>query len=75
MKSVPKFLKVPFKNCMKLALLESLAREEDRQVRRWKLLLMLPRMLLHRKRGGQISKKQLLDRFDRNAAYTELVLS
>ena len=66
MKSVPKFLKLPFKNCMKLALEESLAREEDRQVRGWKLLLMLPRMLLHRKPGGgQISKKQLLDRFDR----------
>ena len=42
MKSVPKFLKWPFKNCVKLALEESLAREEDRQVRGWKLLLMLP---------------------------------
>ena len=65
MKSVPKFLKGPFKNCMKLALEESLAREKDRQVR-GKLLLMLPRMLLHRKPGGgQISKKQLLVRFNK----------
>ena len=66
MQSVPKFLKGPFKNCVKLALEEALAREEDRQVLGWKLLLLLPRMLLHRKPGGgQITKKQLLDKFDR----------
>ena len=35
MKSVPKFLKEPFKNCVKLALEEALAQEEDRQVRKW----------------------------------------
>ena len=64
MKSVQKFLKGPFKNCMKLALEESLARE-NRQVRGWKLLLMLTNVASQETGGGQISKKQLLDRFDR----------
>ena len=44
-------------------------RNDLQQVRAWKLLLLLPRMLLHRPpRGGQISKDKLIARFDKFAA-------
>ena len=51
MKSVPKFLKGPYKNCMKLALEESVAREEDRQVRGREK----PRCVLRRRKDWHLS--------------------
>ena len=55
MKNVPPFLRGPFKNALKLALKEatwSNSRDDEvRQVRKWKLLMLLPHMLLHRPPG------------------------
>ena len=48
MKKVPKFLRGPFRNALKFALEEAIARDEVRQSRGWKLFMMLPRALLHR---------------------------
>ena len=45
MKSVPLFLKGLFRNALKFALEEASAQEDVRQVRGWKLLVLLPRML------------------------------
>ena len=51
MRSVPKFLEGPFRNALKLALEEATwgnsVQDEVRQERGWKLLELLPRMLLH----------------------------
>ena len=73
MRSVPRFLWGSFRVAMKVALEEIIAgvsrRSEIQQVRGWKLLLLLPRMLLHRPpRGGQIGKSKLIERFDKFAA-------
>ena len=73
MRSVPRFLWGSFRVAMKVALEEIMAgvsrRSEIQQVRGWKLLLLLPRMLLHRPpRGGQIGKSKLIERFDKFAA-------
>ena len=70
---MPRFLWGSFRVALKAALQEILlgvARRNDlQQVRAWKLLLLLPRMLLHRPpRGGQISKDKLIARFDEFAA-------
>ena len=64
MQSVPRFLKGPFRRALRVALEEILrgARTNDSttEERGWKLLLLLPRMLLHRPgRGGLISKPKL----------------
>ena len=60
MKSVPLFLKGPVRNALKFAL----AQEDVRQVRGWKLLVLLPRMLLHRgPGGGLVPKSKLVERF------------
>ena len=66
MKSVPRFLRGPFKNAVKLALEEVLASDQEvRQERGWKALRMLPRMLLHRPPGrGHISRNKLTSRFE-----------
>ena len=68
MRSVPKFLKGPFQNALKLALEEATwensVQDEVRQERGWKLLELLPRMLLHQAPGGGlIAKKTLEARF------------
>ena len=67
MKSVPRFLRGPLRNAMKLALEKVLASDQEvRQKKRgWKVLMMLPRMLLHRYPGrGHISRKKLTSRFE-----------
>ena len=64
MRSVPHFLKGPFRNALRLALEEAVSEEVIRQERCWKLMLLLPRMLLHRPpRGGLIAKDKLHQRF------------
>ena len=65
MKSVPRFLRGPYRNAMRVALGEINVDDAVRQERGWKLFLLLPRMLLHRApRGGTIPKAKLLGRFD-----------
>ena len=68
MKSVPKFLQGAWRAALRIALEEvSTGRQVGdivRQMRAWKLFLLLPRMLLHRKaRGGAIPKHKLEERF------------
>ena len=59
MKAVPRFMRGPFRNALKLAL-----REVD-QERGWKWFFMLPTMLLHKNPGGaSISRSKLLARFE-----------
>ena len=58
------FPKGPFRNALRLALEEAVSEELIRQERGWKLMLLLPRMLLHRPpRGGLIAKDKLHERF------------
>ena len=65
MKSVPRFLRGPYRNAMRVALGEINVDDAVRQERGWKLFLLLPRMFLHRApRGGTIPKAKLLGRFD-----------
>ena len=65
MKSVPRFLKGPFRNALRVALEEATADQLCRQERGWKLFILLPRMLLHRPpRGGLLSKEKLIQRFN-----------
>ena len=49
MKSVPFFLKGPFRSALRIALLEAIADEHVRRTRGWKLFLLLPRMLFSRR--------------------------
>ena len=70
MKTVPKFLFGPFRNALKFAMEEATAgvpdRESVRQARGWKLLLLIPRPLLHRPPGGaRIPKRKLVERFEK----------
>ena len=52
MKSVPRFPHGPFRNALKLAIEEVLVSGDPlRQERGWKVLMLLPRMLLHRPPG------------------------
>ena len=65
MKSVPFFLKGPFRSALRIALLEATADEHVRRTRGWKLFLLLPRMLLSRRpRGGSVSREKLQKRFE-----------
>ena len=65
MKNVPRFLKGPFRNVLRVALEEATSVQECRQERGWKLFILLPRMLLHRQpRGGLIPKEKLVQRFE-----------
>ena len=64
MKSVPKFLRGPYRMAMRCALEEILAGARGRNVEReengWKLLMLLLRMLLHKPpRGGGIPEQKL----------------
>ena len=65
MKSIPNFLRGYFRNALKFALEEaSFDGDPARSVRGWKLLVMLPRMFLHRRPGGcVVSKAELVERF------------
>ena len=68
MKSPPAFVKGAYWAGLRVALREILQGREHsddaRSARGWKLLLLLPRMLLFRPpRGGLIPKQRLLDRF------------
>ena len=69
MKTVPGFLQGPYRQAMHVALDEicvGLDRSDTvRQERGWKLLMLLPRMLLQRPaRGGLIAKDKLSRRFE-----------
>ena len=64
MRSVPFVISGAFRSALRIALQEIIdgtkAQSEVRTVRGWKLLLLLPRMLLYRgHRGGLIPRKQL----------------
>ena len=68
MKSVPKFLagafRIALRTVLEEAVLGSDAGDEVRQIRGWKLLLLLPRLLLSKSpRGGTIGKDKLVKRF------------
>ena len=61
-----RFLRGPFRSALRFALLEIIASQGDqmRSSRGWKLLMLLPRLLLFRPpRGGNISKQKLSQRF------------
>ena len=65
LRSVPRFLHGPFRNVLKIALEECLSPEILRQERGWKLLMLVPKMLLHRPPGGGlIPKSRLVQRFE-----------
>ena len=69
MKSPPKFLRGACRSAIRVALAETdhgiAAGDEVRLCRAWKLLLLLPRMLLHKPaRGGLIPKEKLKERFN-----------
>ena len=66
MKSVPRFLHGPFRNALKLAMEEALVSGDPlTHERGWKVLVLLPRMLLHRPPGGgHISRGKLIARFE-----------
>ena len=55
MKSVPHFLKGPFRNALRLAMEDAVSEEVSRQERGWKLLFLLPRMLLFRPPREEVS--------------------
>ena len=68
MKSVPKFLAGAFRIALRTALQEAVVGgdvgDEVRQIRGWKLLLLLPRLLLSKPpRGGSIGRDKLVKRF------------
>ena len=64
LKTVPHFLKGPYRTATRIALTEASCGDEFRRVRGWKLFLVLPRVLLSRKpRGGLISREKLTSRF------------
>ena len=48
MKTVPHFLRGPFRSAMRLALEEANEFNENRRERGWKLFMLLPRLLLFR---------------------------
>ena len=65
MKSIPHWLKGPFRNALKLAMEEAIRPGVLHQERGWKLFLLIPRLLLHRPpRGGLVPKSKLVQRFD-----------
>ena len=65
MKSVPRFLRGPYRIAMRVALEEIESANNTRRELGWKLFLLLPRLLLHRSpRGGTIPRSKLLKQFD-----------
>ena len=76
MKTVPHFLRGPYRSAMRLAMGEALQDSEQRRERGWKLFLMLPRLLLYRPcRGGNVHKEKLSKRFQdfSDGRWTELL--
>ena len=76
MKTVPHFLRGPYRSAMRLAMGEALQDSEQRRERGWKLFLMLPRLLLFRPcRGGNVHKEKLSKRFQdfSDGRWTELL--
>ena len=64
LKTVPHFLKGPYRTAMRIALTEASCGDELRRVTGRKLCLILPRVLLSLKpRGGLIIREQLTSRF------------
>ncbi len=68
MKSVPKFLagafRIALRTALKGAVLGGDAGDEVRQIRGWKLLLLLPRLLVSKPpRGGTTGKDKLVGNF------------
>ena len=67
MKSRPKFLRGAYRAAMRIVLkvisAAATLSDEVRQTRGWKLLLLLPRMLLFRPQGRVIPRQRLFDRF------------
>ena len=68
MRSVPAMLKGAFRSALRVALKEIVegveANNNTRETRAWKLLLLLPRVLLFRpSRGGLVPRKKLESRF------------
>ena len=68
MKSPPKFLRGAYRSALRIALREicegAAQHDETRQTCGWKLLVLLPRMVLFRPpRGGLIPRQRLFDRF------------
>ena len=68
MRTVPNFLKGAFTAAFRVAFVESIAArahgDETREVRAWKLFLLISRMLLLRPpRGGLVPRKRLEERF------------
>ena len=68
MKVPPRFLKGAYCAALRMAMIEvrhgRLDGDVERQLRGWKLFLLVPRLLLHRPaRGGLISKSKLRERF------------
>ena len=58
MKNILHFLRGAFRNCLRLAMEEACQRDPVRCERRWKLFMLLPRMLLQRPpRGGNDSTR------------------
>ncbi|CAK0843435.1 unnamed protein product [Prorocentrum cordatum] len=68
LRSAPAFLRGPLRNALRKALREIHAGEanEARQLRGWKLLFLIPRMLLSKDPGARtVPKEQLMERFAR----------
>ena len=62
MKTIPSFLRGPFPTALRMVTTETVHPILLRQDRSWKLLLLLPRLLLHRPpRGGLVSKRKLVE--------------
>ena len=68
MKNVPFMMKGVFRNALTTAMGEVLSGHDDgnelRKERGWKMLMLLPRMLLARPRGGRISQRKLQTRIN-----------
>ena len=80
MRSPPVFLRGMYKSALRVALTEfhQAGRDDRRRCRAWKLLLLLPRLLLFRPaRGGLLPKRQLQERFDQfmRGQWTQLLIS
>ena len=76
MKTVPHFLRGPYRSAMRFAMGEALQDSEQRRERGWKLFLMLPRLLLYRPwRGENVHKEKLSKRFQdfSDGRWTELL--
>ena len=64
MKTVPHFLRGPFRNALRVAMDEALEANQLRSEKGWKLFTILPRLLLLRpSRGGNVHKSKLAGRF------------